>query len=253
MFVDEINQNDIASGLTGSAAGRVNFNPAAAGDYLTNENYKTLRTNLFFCGADIKVILLTSCRENEGKSTISTELARNLAEADKKTLFIDADMRKSLLQPRNLKQHNHMGLSEFLSGQAEIKDIIYNTQDPDFDVIFSGHFPPNPVELLGSVQFSSLLQSMRGIYDYVIIDSPPLGSVIDAAVMAPACDGTIIVITPGVITYSESLRVKDQLDKSGCKILGVILNDITGKHKKDYKSYYKNYEYSASAKGKKSR
>ena len=130
MFVDEINQNDIASGLTGSAAGRENFNPSAAGDYLTNENYKTLRTNLFFCGADIKVILLTSCRENEGKSTISTELARNLAEADKKTLYIDADMRKSLLQPRNLKQLNHMGLSEFLSGQAEIKDIIYNTRTP---------------------------------------------------------------------------------------------------------------------------
>ena len=145
-----------------------------------------------------------------------------------------------------------MGLSEFLSGQAELNEVIYNTQDPDFDVIFSGHFPPNPVELLGNAQFSSLLQSMRGIYDYVIIDSPPLGSVIDAAVMAPACDGTIIVITPGVITYSESLRVKDQLDKSGCKILGVILNDITGKQKKDYKSYYRNYEYSASAKGKKS-
>ena len=248
MFVDEINQNDIASGLTGSTAGRVNFNPSAAGDYLTNENYKTLRTNLFFCGADIKVILLTSCRENEGKSTISTELARNLAEADKKTLFIDADMRKSLLQPRNLKQHNHMGLSEFLSGQAEIKDIIYNTQDPDFDVIFSGRFPPNPVELLGGKRFSALLSNMRNIYDYVIIDTPPLGTVIDAAVMAPACDGAIMVITPGKITSTEALEVKKQLDKSGCKILGAILNDIYGKRTKYYKKYYKKYENSTSGK-----
>ena len=253
MFVEETTQNDLISNIGTMGAGRVNFNTSAANDYLTKENFKALRTNLFFCGTNMKVIMLTSSRENEGKSTISTELAKNLAEANKKTLFIDADMRKSMLQPRNLKQHSYMGLSEFLSGQAELNEVIYNTQDPDFDVIFSGHFPPNPVELLGSAQFSSLLQSMRGIYDYVIIDSPPLGSVIDAAVMAPACDGTIIVMTPGVITYSEARQVKEQLDKRGCKILGVILNDITGKHKKDYKSYYKNYGYSASAKGKKSR
>lgn len=153
-----------------------------------------------------------------------------------------------LLQPRNLKQHNHMGLSEFLSGQAEIKNIIYNTQDPDFDVIFSGRFPPNPVELLGGKRLSALLSNMRNIYDYVIIDTPPLGTVIDAAVMAPACDGAIMVITPGKITNTEALEVKKQLDKSGCKILGAILNDIYGKRTKYYKKYYKKYEYSTSGK-----
>ena len=239
MFVDEIKQSTSIPELNKNSAGRVNFNTTSAGDYLTNENYKTLRTNIFFCGMDIKVILLTSCHENEVKSTVSAELARNLAESDKKTLFIDADMRKSLLQPRNLKQHNHMGLSEFLSGQAEIKDIIYNTQDPDFDVIFSGRFPPNPVELLGGKRFSEFIRNMRDTYDYIIIDSPPLGSVIDAAVIAPVCDGSIMVIAPGKVSSSEALDVKNQLDKSGCKILGAILNDVCGKRTKYYKKYYK--------------
>ena len=252
MFVDEINQSTSIPELNKNSAGRVNFNTTSAGDYLTNENYKTLRTNIFFCGMDIKVILLTSCHENEGKSTVSAELARNLAEADKKTLFIDADMRKSLLQPRNLKQHNHMGLSEFLSGQAEIKDIIYNTQDPDFDVIFSGRFPPNPVELLGGKRFSEFIRNMRDTYDYIIIDSPPLGSVIDAAVIAPVCDGSIMVIAPGKVSSSEALDVKNQLDKSGCKILGAILNDVYGKHSKYYKKYYKG-DYGIPSKKKRSK
>lgn len=248
MFVEETTQNDLISNIGTMGAGRVNFNTSAANDYLTKENFKALRTNLFFCGTDMKVIMLTSSRENEGKSTISTELAKNLAEANKKTLFIDADMRKSMLQPRNLKQHSYMGLSEFLSGQAELNEVIYNTQDPDFDVIFSGRFPPNPVELLGGKRLSALLSNMRNIYDYVIIDTPPLGTVIDAAVMAPACDGAIMVITPGKITNTEALEVKKQLDKSGCKILGAILNDIYGKRTKYYKKYYKKYEYSTSGK-----
>ena len=253
MFVDETNQTNTIPNLTGNSAGRVNFNPSASGDYITNESYKTLRTNLFFCGIDVKVVLLTSCHENEGKSTVSAELAKCLADADKKTLFIDADMRKSLLQPRNLKQHNHRGLSEFLSGQAEINDIIYNTQDPDFDVIFSGRFPPNPVELLGSKRFETFIQNMRNIYDYIIIDSPPLGSVIDAAVIAPVCDGTVMVISPGTVSSAEAVEVKEQLEKGGSKVLGAILNDVGGKRTKYYKKYYKKYAYTASGQKKRRR
>lgn len=93
---------------------------------------------------------------------------------------------------------------------------------------------------------------MRNIYDYVIIDTPPLGTVIDAAVMAPACDGAIMVITPGKITNTEALEVKKQLDKSGCKILGAILNDAYGKRSKYYKKYYKD-DYSIPSKKKRSK
>lgn len=105
---------------------------SAASDYLTKENFKALRTNLFFCGTDMKVIMLTSSVKMKAKSTISTELAKNLAEANKKTLFIDADMRKSMLQPRNLKQHSYMGLSGVSFGSGGIEQGHLQHAGPRF-------------------------------------------------------------------------------------------------------------------------
>lgn len=248
MFEHDSNQLDIIKFNEGVSAGRVNFNTSSSDDYLTNENFKTLRTNILFCGADIKVIVLTSSRENEGKSTVSAELAKSLAEAGKKTLLIDADMRKSVLLRRNVVSQNFYGLSELLSGQAGIDKVLYNTQNPYFDAIFSGRFPPNPVELLGGERFKQLIESARSVYNYVLIDSPPLGTVIDAAVIAARCDGAAIVVTPGKITVKEVAEVKEQLVKSGCKILGAILNDIESKRTKYYKKYYRRYEYTPAGK-----
>lgn len=246
MYSTDINAG--TSFFTGKTAGKVNFNTCSSKDFLTSESFKTLRTNILFCGSDIKTIVLTSSRENEGKSIISAEIAKSMAEINKKTLLIDADMRKSVMLRRNITMQNFYGLSEFLSAQVELDNVLYNTQDPMFDVIFSGHFPPNPVELLSSDRFNKLIRDAREAYSYVIIDSPPLGSVIDSAVIATQCDGAIMVITPGKITVKEGADVKAQLEKSGCKILGAVLNDVDGKNTKHNKKYYKNYEYSASVK-----
>lgn len=224
-------------------AGRVNFNTSVAYDFPTNEAYKTLRTNILFCGTDIKTIILTSSHANEGKSTISTEISKSLAEINKKTLLIDADMRKSVILKKNLKTQNIMGLSELLSGQANIEQVLYNTQNPNFDVIFSGHFPPNPVELLSSDSFKQNLNTFKKVYDYIIIDSPPLGPVIDAAVMATVCDGAIIVIAADKTQYQEVASTKEQLQKSGCKILGAVVNEIDSKRTRRSSYYKKNYYY----------
>lgn len=237
-----IDNTDTVSFFTDKTAGKVNFNTCSSNDFLTTESFKTLRTNIMFCGSNIKVIVITSSRENEGKSVISAEIAKSMADINKKALLIDADMRKSVMLNHIVKSHNFYGLSEFLTSQAELGEVLYNTQSPFFDVIFSGSFPPNPVELLSSERFNKLIKDARDIYDYIIIDSPPLGSVIDSAVISTQCDGSIIVITQGVITVKEGFYVKQQLEKSKCKILGVILNDACGKNKK----YYKKYEYSAS-------
>ncbi len=242
------NMTTESSFFTGKTAGKFNFNTSSSNDFLTNESFKTLRTNIMFCGSDIKVIVLTSSKENEGKSVISAEIAKSMAEVNKKTLLIDADMRKSVMLRRYIATQNFYGLSEFLSSQAELENVIYNTQNPLFDVIFSGHFPPNPVELLSSDRFNKLLKDAREIYDYIIIDSPPLGSVIDSAVIATQCDGAIMVISSGVVTVKEGLDVKQQLEKSGCKILGAVLNDVYGKNTKYNKKYYKKYEYNSSGK-----
>jgi len=225
-------------------AGRVNFNTTVNNDFPTNEAYKMLRTNILFCGTEIKTIILTSSHENEGKSTISSEISRSLAEIDKKTLLIDADMRKSVILKKNMKAQNIMGLSELLSGQATVSQVLYNTQNPNFDVIFSGHFPPNPVELLSSGVFKMVLDKLKGVYDYIIIDSPPLGPVIDASVISTLCDGAIIVIAAAKTHYQEIISVKEQLQKSGCKILGAVLNEIDSKRIVNSKYYKKNYYYS---------
>ncbi len=230
-----------------TAAGRVNFNTVVTSSYLTNEAFKSLRSNLLFCGSDIKKVLVTSTNENDGKSTVATELAKSLAEIGKKTILIDADMRKSVILQRNIKTQNIMGLSELLSDQAPIEKVLYNTQIPDFDVIFSGQFPPNPVELLLNKKFAELLDMLSEIYDYIIIDSPPLVPVIDAAAIATNCDGAILVISSGITRITDAAAVKQQLVKSGCRILGAVLNENEAKYarKKYYgkKGYYYYYAY----------
>ena len=228
--------NDISSRKT---AGKVSFNTSSATDYFSNESYKTLRTNMMFCSSDIKTIVITSCHENEGKSTVSSELAKSLAEIGKKTVLIDADLRKSVMLRKRSKDKEILGLSELLSKQCDISQAIYSTQHDNFDVIFSGHFPPNPVELLGSGEFEKLLDELKEDYDYIIVDTPPIGAVIDAAVVASVCDGAIFVISQGMVSIREAQNAKEQLLKSGCKIIGAVINDVEKKQKQFYKRYKK--------------
>ena len=245
------NSNYEAPANMPKAAGKINFSTSAKNDYATNEAFKTLRSNLLFCGTEIKTILITSTLENEGKSTISIELAKSLAEIGKRALLIDADMRKSAILPRSLKNQGVLGLAEYLSGQASIEQVLYNTQLDELDIIFSSAFPPNPVELLNSKEFENLIEGFKSIYDYIIIDTPPLGLVIDAAVISTVCDGAIIVITPNKAKYSDAIDVKEQLIKSGCRILGAVINETDSRHLDQTRAYKKrNYYYSADPKAK---
>lgn len=206
-----------------------------ADDFFTQEAYKSLRTNIQFCGQDVKIIAFTSCGENEGKTTVSLHVAKSLAELDKKVLLIDADMRKSVMAGRNTNAKNAAGLSQVLTGLRSISDCLYSTQYPRLHILFAGKYPPNPVELLNSQYFARLLEEARKIYDYVIVDTPPLGLVIDAAVIAPRCDGTVLVLNTGKAHYSKAREVITQLEKSGSKILGVVRNNFAKPGKTAYK------------------
>lgn len=210
-----------------------------ANDFFTQEAFKALRTNLQFCGQDIHTVVITSCNENEGKTTITLQLAKSLSELDKRVLVIDADMRKSVMAGRNTSVEAPVGLSELLTGLVAVKDCLYTTQCENLSIMFAGKYPPNPVELLGGPYFESLLQEARKVYDYVLIDVPPLGSVIDAAVVAAKCDGTILVISDNQVRYRQAIEVAEQLKKSGSKILGVVRNNIKKKEGGYYKKYYK--------------
>ena len=210
-------------------------------DYRSNEAYKTLRTNIEFSGADNKVIVLTSCTPDEGKSTVSLNLSISLAESGKRVLFIDADLRKSVLTGRYRVTEEVKGLSHFLSGQAEVDEVMYKTQEEGLIVMFAGVVPPNPSELLGQKKFEALISSARKVYDYIIIDAPPLGSVIDAAVIARVCDASVLVTAANAVSYKFARTVKEQLEKTGCPILGVVLNKVNMKQNKYYGKYYGKY------------
>ncbi|MFV0341438.1 MAG: CpsD/CapB family tyrosine-protein kinase [Anaerocolumna sp.] len=205
-------------------------------DFKEEEAYRTLRTNLGFCGKNIKVIAITSCIPNEGKTTVSMKLSEAIADAGKKVIVVDADMRKSVMISQ-VKMKAITGLTHYLCGQYKIEEVICNTQFENLDVIFSGPYPPNPSELLASSDFETLINQLKERYDYVIIDTPPLGAVIDSAIVSKVCDGYILVIEANKISLKSLKRVVVQLKKTNCKILGTVLNKVTVKNKSYYNEY----------------
>ena len=223
----------------------ININEYMELDFRTNEAYKTLRTNIGFCGDDIKIIAVTSCTPKEGKSSVSFNLAKSIAQAGNRVLLLDADLRKSVLVGRYKAGKVNLGLTHYLSGQVGFEETVCSTNIPNLHMVFAGPVPPNPSELLGKKHFKALMKLLPTLYRYIIIDTPPLGSVIDSAVIAKECDGVVLVIESGVISYKFAQRVKDQLIKSGSNILGVILNkvDLSGKgyYGKYYGKYYGSY------------
>ena len=195
--------------------------------YSVEESFKTIRANLLFCGTDHKAVLMTSCQPGEGKTTVTAGLACSLSDIGKKVLLIDADLRRSTLMTRLAPSlcGEVAGMSEYLSGQASLDDVLYGTQYDCLSVIFAGRFPPNPAELCASERFRSLLEEMRREYDYILIDTAPVGVVIDAAMIAPYCDGTVLVLSLGHGTSKAVQAAQQQIEKSGCRMMGVILND----------------------------
>ncbi len=210
-------------------------------NYECDEAFKALRTNLQFCGDDKKVIVFTSCTPDEGKSTVVHYLAMSLANTGKHVLLIDADLRKSVMAGNYRIPATLKGLSHFLSGQAPLEDVLCNTDIDTLNVILAGPMPPNPSELLAGETFHKLLGAARETYDYILIDCPPLGSVIDAAIAAKYSDGAVIVVEAETISYRFVQEIKEQLEKGGCPILGVVLNKVDIRGQKYYYNYYNKY------------
>ena len=206
-------------------------------DYTMNEAIKQLRTNIGFSGPDKKVIAFTSCLPSEGKSTTVTDLAISMAESGKRVLLIDADLRKSVMAGRMRIKGQGKGLSHLLSGQAEMSEVLAKANIPGLHVILSGPVPPNPAELLGSRRFEIFVEEARDVYDYVLIDTPPLGSVIDSAVISKVCDGVVVIVSAGAVSYKFAQNVIDQLNKADAHIIGTVLSKVNYKKSSYYGKY----------------
>ena len=210
-------------------------------DFRSKEAFKTLRTNIEFSGNRIQTIFFTSTIPNEGKSTVGFNCACSFAETGKRVLFVDADLRKSVLKSRYKSGKVKYGFSHFLVGKNEFEEVICETDIPNLYLVFSGPVPPNPSELLVSDRFKEFIEDAKANFDMIIIDAPPVGSVIDAAIISRSCDGGILVIGSGDISYRFARKAKDQLEVAGCKLLGCVLNKVEGKGKGYYGKYYGRY------------
>ena len=219
--------------------------------FTASEAYKLLRTKLQFSFADedgCRVIGLSSALSGEGKSLSASNLAFTLSQLNKKVILIDCDMRRPTLAEK-LGVKKKPGLSSFLTGQCSLEKLIqgYALKNGEiaFHVIAAGENPPNPVELLSSGRMEKMIDALRKVYDYVIIDLPPVGEVTDAMAVAKKTDGMLLVVRQNFcdrLVLSEAVRQFEFIDT---RILGVVFNctsEHTGKYGKGhYKRYYKRY------------
>lgn len=212
-------------------------------EYAAREEMKTLRTNILFCGSEKQVIVLTSSFAGEGKTNISTRLAVSLAELNKKVLLLDLDLRKSVLASRTGAKGVTKGMTHYLSGLAPLSEVVMSTNVPKLHIMFAGPAAPNPTELLSGERFPKMLEYLRTLYDYIIIDAPPLGMVVDAAIIAGHSDGAIMVMESGSVKYRMAQDIKNKLESTGCPILGVVLNKIDHKKTGTYYSKYYGKRY----------
>jgi capsular exopolysaccharide synthesis family protein len=200
-----------------------------------SEMFRSLRTNIKFSRPEgaVGAILLTSSGPDEGKSTISSNLGITLASGMKRTVIVDADFRKPK-QHRIFGLRNGPGLVETLVGEAALDDVIHPTRVKNLSVIPRGSNPPNPAELLDSDRMREIVRTLRERFDLVIFDSPPVGSVSDALILAAQVDGTVLVVEAGKFEASFVLRAKEQIEKANGRILGVVIN----KTKRERLGYY---------------
>ena len=215
-------------------------------DYAGSEAFNTLSTNLSFAGENIKKIMITSCHASEGKSYLSINLARALAQRGKRVALVDADLRRSMINSTYGVRFEHdksggSGLSHFLAGMVGMDEVVYQTDITNMLMVPVGREVPNPLALLSGRHFEELLDTLTKMVDYVIVDAPPVGVVIDAAEIAKVCDGTMIAVHYNDVRRQELLDVKQQIEQSGCPILGTVLNQVDYDNYLGRKYYYKSY------------
>ena len=188
------------------------------------EGLNQLKINLSFSGKNINVITVTSSVPNEGKSSVAFNLSCSLADGGKKVLLVDCDLRNSTMISKYHIAKINKGLSHYLSGQANMNDIVYSTKKEHFYMLPSGPFVLDPITLLESEDFTILLQEMRKNFDYIILDTPPLGAVMDPVIIGQNSDGAVIVIEQGVISRKLVQNVVKQLKRADIRVLGAVLN-----------------------------
>ena len=209
-----------------------------------SEAYRTLRTNIRFsniAGRELKTILMTSATPEEGKSTTISNVGVVMAQAGHSVVVCDCDF-------RNPTQHKifglpNKGLSNCVSTGGDIMELVQDTKIPNLYVLTSGPVAPNPSELLGSQNMVDILEELKQHFDYVLVDTPPVMPVTDAAVVSGKVDGTILIVASGAVSPSIAVEAKTRLEQAGAHMLGVVLNKVDVAANSHYGYGYGYYYY----------
>ena len=210
-----------------------------------SEAFRSLRTNIQFAGVDkpIRTLLVTSPGPEEGKTTVAANLAIVLAQGGKKVLLLDADMRKPRIH-RIMDLPNKLGVSDFFKHPTrDLRSAVQKWGDAYLDVVTSGEVSPNPAELLGSEKMSQILDMFKGKYDFVVIDSPPVGVVTDPTVLSACVDGTLLVVEPNKTKLGAAIASMEQLRRADANVIGVVFNNVSIKRAGYYTGYDSGYYY----------
>ena len=205
-----------------------------------SEQYRAIRTNIEYSNVDqnTKTILVTSSDKNEGKTTTVSNLAVSFANLNKKVLLIDCDLRNPSIH-KMFRLNNIYGLTDILAKDRAVDKCIQKTELENLYVLTAGSTPPNPAEILSSEKMKNLIEDLKNIYDYIFIDTPPIGLVTDAGVLSSFTDGVVLVVKSESVEKKYLEETKKKLDAVDARILGAILNSYKSEQKDyNYYSYY---------------
>ncbi|WP_277613944.1 CpsD/CapB family tyrosine-protein kinase [Neobacillus muris] len=203
-----------------------------------SEQFRTIRTNIQFSSIDheIRTIMVTSSGPGEGKSTTASNLAVTFAQLGKKVLLVDADLRKPTAH-HTFGVNNLFGFTSVLTRQRSLDKTVVETEEQNLYLLTSGPIPPNPAELLSSKSMEQFIEEAKEIYDYILLDTPPLLAVADPQIIANQVDGTVFVVYSGKTEIDQAKKAKELLQNVKSKLLGVVLNNKQIQ-KGDYYYYY---------------
>ena len=216
-------------------------------DFVSHEAMNTLCTNLSYCGPDVRKVMIPSRYAGEGKSYVSMNLMRTLSRLGRRVVLVDTDLRASGIQADYQLRYGtekHYGLSEYLSGHCGLAEVLYQTNISGAFVIPAGHEAPNPLQLLDTDKMKQLVQWLSTQFDVVLIDTPPVGVLVDAVAMAKFCDGALLVVGYRKGNQSEIGDAVKNIKQTGCKMLGAVLNGVKFKSLSNKHYYYSSERYS---------
>jgi len=217
-------------------------------NYACNEAMNTLCTNLFYCGDNIRSVLVTSRHEQEGKSSVAINMLRTIAGCGKRVVLVDADLRRSVLASRyrfSYPKAAGKGLAEYLAGMCALEDVLYETNIENAFIVPAGREVLNSLQLLSSPRYKAMIDRLSGSYDVVLVDTPPAGIIVDAIEIAKHCDGALLVVACNTGRRQEIDEVAQSIRRTGCKMLGAVLNNVNLGTFQNRRYYYRSGRYSS--------